>query len=138
MSTGPEKQTAKQTRYPVSLLKTEHEDTQTATLVARVEGSGLDAESGEEMTLSERQHKDKELAPILRYLQSGELPEGEKAARELVLGQSHYTVLDRVLYHVEPDKTLRIIPPTEDRHKLFLEVHEGPFSGHLREAKIVS
>ena len=58
-------------RYPVSLLTTDYEDTQAATLVARVVGSGLDAESDEEMALSERQHKDKELVPILRYLQSG-------------------------------------------------------------------
>ena len=47
-------------------------------------------------------------------------------------------MIDEVLYHVEPDKTLRIIPPSSDRHRLFRESHEGPFSGHLREAKIHS
>ena len=41
-----------------------------------------------------------------------------------------------MLYHVEGDKTLRLIPPAADRHQLFLEAHEGPFAGGLREAKI--
>ena len=74
----------------------------------------------------------------MAYLQKRELPEEEKAVRELVLGEPMYTVVDGVLYHVERDKTLRIIPPTADRRKLFLEAHEGPFSGHLREAKMYS
>ena len=81
---------------------------------------------------------DPSLAAIMAYLQKRELPEEEKAARELVLGEPMYTVVDGVLYHVERDKTLRIIPPTADRRKLFLEAHEGPFSGHLREAKMYS
>ena len=44
---------------------------------------------------------------------------------------------DGILYRVEADKSLRIIPPAVDRQKLE-EVHAGPFSGHLREAKIHS
>ena len=78
------------------------------------------------------------LAVILAYLQKRELPEKEEVARELVLGESRYTAIDGVLYRVEQDKTLRIIPPTAERRHLFLEAHEGPFSGHLREAKIHS
>ena len=45
---------------------------------------------------------------------------------------------DGVLYRVKADKSLRIIPPAVDRQKLFEEVHAGPFSEHLREAKIHS
>ena len=47
-------------------------------------------------------------------------------------------LLGGVLYHLSEDKTLRIVPPASDRHKLFLEIHEGAFSGHLRQAKIHS
>ena len=41
-----------------------------------------------------------------------------------------------VLYHVEKDKSLRIIPPVEARQKLFKEVHEGVYGAHLRETKM--
>ena len=48
-----------------------------------------------------------------------------------------FTLTEGILYYVEPaDKTLRVIPPNPDCYRLFCEVHEGPFSGHLREAKI--
>ena len=57
-------------------------------------------------------------------------------ARELVLGGSQYTLLDGVLYHVERDKSLRVIPPLVDREKLFHDVHGGIFGGHLRDAKV--
>ena len=42
----------------------------------------------------------------------------------------------RVLYHPEPDKTLRVIPPEIDQKKIFDEAHSGPFGGHLRETKM--
>ena len=38
--------------------------------------------------------------------------------------------------HLEPDKTLRVVPPNMDRDKLFHEAHDGRFGGHLRYAKI--
>jgi len=33
--------------------------------------------------------------------------------------------VDDVLYHVEADKTLRVIPPRQDRETLFHEAHDG-------------
>ena len=123
-------------RYPVCLLATDCVKTETAAVVANVEGSRTDAESGEEETLSDRQHTDKQLEPILDYYEKGELPQEEKDARELILSQAQFTVIERVLYHLEPDKTLRVVPPASDRRRVFEEAHAGPFSGHLREAKI--
>ena len=40
--------------------------------------------------------------------------------------------------HLDKDKTLKVIPPTGDRERLFREAHQGAFSGHLRESKIHS
>ena len=125
-------------RYPTSLLAIDRSDTQTAAVVANVRTSSSVAESGEGEKLSGRQRWDPDLLLIIRYLEDGELPQDEKTARELVLGASQFTIIDEVLYHVEPDKTLRVIPPTSDRHQLFKEAHEGSFSGHLREVKIHS
>ena len=47
--------------------------------------------------------------------------------------RAQFEVVDDIGYHVEPDKTLRIIPPTRRRQKLFEEAHSG---GYLHEAKI--
>jgi len=57
------------------------------------------------------QHADPDLAPIFAYLEDAILPEDPKKARELVLDRNHYEVLDGVLHHLEPDKTLQVIPP---------------------------
>ena len=46
--------------------------------------------------------------------------------------------MDGILYHIEKDKSLRVIPPQPTRKKLFDEVHSGKFAGHLRGAKIHS
>jgi len=40
----------------------------------------------------------------------GKLLEDEKKARKLVLGKSQFEVKDGVLYHVEKNKTLRVVP----------------------------
>ena len=45
---------------------------------------------------------------------------------------------DGTLYHLERDKTLRVVPPTSARRKLSDEAHAGAFGGHLREGKIHS
>lgn len=34
------------------------------------------------------------------------------------MGKFQYQIVDRVLYHVHTDKTLRFIPPSSDRKKL--------------------
>ena len=125
-------------RYPIPLLSLDCNKMHTSALFANVVGVGSDAESGDEKTLSERQQDDTGLAAVIDYLRKGVLPKEDKAARELFVGASQYTLIYGILYHVENDNTLHIITPTPDRHRLFLEVHKGLFSGHLREAKVVN
>ena len=47
-------------------------------------------------------------------------------------------VVDGVLFHVEKDRTLQVVPPVSQRKKLFDDAHSGLFGGHLREAKMHS
>jgi len=68
---------------------------------------------------------------MINYLEKGELPDGDKQARELVLSRPLYMVNNRVLYHVLSDKTPRVVPPVKDCRKLFMEAHEGVFGAHL-------
>ena len=61
---------------------------------------------------------------------TGKLPEDERKARELVLNKTQFEIKDGFLYHLERDKTLRVVPPSD--------VHNGIFGAHLRSAKIHS
>ena len=90
----------------------------------------------ENLKIRKRQLDDPELKCIMLYLEDGELPRDEKKAKELVLGTSLYEVVDGILYHVELDKSLRLIPPTCDRESLFQEVLSGTFGAHLKDTKI--
>ena len=47
-----------------------------------------------------------------------------------------YEVIDDVVYHVEADHTLRVIPPAHLREALSKEVYSGLLSGHLHSAEI--
>ncbi len=40
-------------------------------------------------------------------------------------------MIDDVLYHVETDKTLRVIPDVGDQKGIFDEAHSGTLGGHL-------
>lgn len=91
---------------------------------------------GGDSSLGERQRKDPELLHIIQYLESGVLPEDERRAREIALTHSQYSIVDQVLYYIERDKTLRVIPATSDRKRIFDEAHSETLGGHLRDAKI--
>ena len=86
--------------------------------------------------LATRQHQDPLLRPVIQYLSHGEIPDDDRRARELSITAQQYVVLGCVLYHLETDKTLRVVPPECDRKQLFEEAHGGVFGGHLRGAKI--
>ena len=72
---------------------------------------------------------------ITDYLENEDLPNDERKARELVLGRSLYQVVNGILYHVEPDKSLWLIPPESNRESLFHEVHSRILGAHLKKCK---
>ena len=105
-------------------------------VMAAVAGAGAPAKNGEpSCTLTERQKTDPELQMLRAYLKDQTLPHNEAQACCVVLTHGQYALMNDILYHVEPDKTLRVIPPATDREELFLEVHRGPFGGHLSNAQ---
>ena len=122
-------------RFPLSVAV----ESSSQNVVAAVTGAGAPAKNGEpNRTLTERQKADPELQMLQSYLEDRTLPHDETQVRRVVLTHGQYALVDDILYHVEPDKTLRVIPPATDREELFLEVHRGPFGGHLSDAKIHS
>ena len=81
--------------------------------------------SGEEQTLASLQRADSELKPLVEYLETGTLPAEDKEARKIVLGSTQYTLQDGILYRVEDDGTLRVVPPTDMREGIFMWLTEG-------------
>ena len=77
---------------------------------------------------------DPDLKLVIEYLENDILPEDDRKAQELILGRAQYTMVDKVLYQVEPDKTLRVVVPVSDRENLFNEAHSGEYGEQLREA----
>ena len=88
--------------------------------------------------LSALQREDKELKEIIDFLESGILPNEEKQAKIIALTQSQYTLVDNVLYHVEQDGSLRVMPPVGTREELFHQAHGGVYGGHLGDRKVYS
>ena len=89
-----------------------------------------------EPKLPSLQRGDPALREVIHYLENGVLPSDEHRARELTLTKNQYELVDETLYHLEADKTLRIVLPEASRQEVFEEVHGGRFGGHLRDAKI--
>ena len=75
------------------------------------------------------------LSEIITFLETGVLPEDNKLTS---ITQSQYTLEEGILYRVEPDGSLRVIPPEKRREELFRTAHAGAFGAHLRDAKVFS
>ena len=126
--------------YPVPIVSKNCANSQTPALIVAMEAPLSRGQSGEAVpekaVLGERQHGDPHLQEIILYLENGELPADDRQARQVLLGQSDFTILDGILYRVEKDKTLRVVPLKDDRHQLYLEVHDGVFSGHRQQVEV--
>ena len=81
------------------------------------------------------QRQDQDLGLVIHYLETGVLPTGEKVAKELALSKSQYILQDEVLYQVQPDCTLRIIPPCKHRRELYHQAHDGQFGAHIGDGQ---
>ena len=107
-------------------------------LVATVGTNPQSSAKGGDRFLGSLQRDDPKLLPYFSYLEDGILPDDENESRGLVLSRDKFEVINGILYHIETDKTLRVIPPESLRRKLFDEAHGGQFGGHLRDAKMHS
>lgn len=118
-------------RYPLMMKENGLENPCSGTVVTTT----LPVGAGDN-TLSAQQRDDPNLEPIIRFLEDGSLPEDAKEAKLLVASQSQFSLIDDVLFHVESDGTLRIIPPLTKRKELWNQLHAGNCGGHLRDAKM--
>ena len=103
--------------------------------VAAVQTVSPEPEDGE---WSELQAADGELASLITYLKTGELPATDTEAKRLVLTSSNFSLMDGVLYFNQPNGRLLLVVRKSQRQKLIQEAHGGILSGHLREMKTYS
>ena len=89
----------------------------------------------QDVDLPTLQRQDVELEPFIKFLETGILPADGRTARLVATTASQYTIEEGVLYRVEFDGTLRLIPPRDSRETLF---HSGVFGAHLGDAKVFS
>ena len=75
-----------------------------------------DGEEDEEQTtigssLNQHQEHDPELKDVIPYPLNKELPADDKKTQNIVLRKGEFEMIDGILYHIEPDKTLKIVLP---------------------------
>lgn len=75
---------------------------------------------------------------LVTYLEMGVLPEDEQQAKRIALTSQLYTLEDQILYQVERDATLRVVPASMFRRQLCQEAHAGRFGADLSDTKVHS
>ena len=103
--------------YPDAHCVISSDENSTCEVVAAVTGTEQERNTGdsESDTLRDLQRRDQELAPVIHYLEAGILPEDSQLSRRIALTSSQHTVQDGMLYRVEDDPILRVIPPEGSR-----------------------
>lgn len=124
-----EHRSGKQSRHP---LPESIDGTPTERLVAALTTTDKreDGSKGAS-TLATLQQQDIELAPMINYLETGTLPQDDREVRQIAISSGQYTLEDDILYHVEDDGILRVVPPVSQRECLFVEAHGGRFGVHI-------
>ena len=84
-------------------------------------------------SFSAEQRKDPEVMKMVSYLSSAQLPEDEKEAKKVILQSSLFTLLDGVLYYLDPKRAdrRRCVVPRHLHQSIIEENHSGPMGGHF-------
>ena len=89
-------------------------------------------------SFAEEQRKDPEVAEIITFLETEELPQETKRARRIALQKSLFVLKDRVLFYSDPkqEHRLRIVVPTHLQEQVLSEHHNGLTGGHFAVKKM--
>ena len=91
-------------------------------------------------TMITEQAKDPELKQLTTFISHGDLPLEETIARKLALQRSLFTIVEGVLYYVDPkrDNRKRAVVPKHLRKRILEEVHAGPYGAHFSGQRMFS
>ena len=81
----------------------------------------------------EEQRQDASIQEIVSFLERNELPQDEQRAQKVALQGPLFTIVDSVLYFVDPKKngTPQVVLPKHLQQKVMEETHGGTFGGHF-------
>lgn len=93
----------------------------------------MDGENRSSQALAAAQARDPQVHKLIDLVEHGELPDDETLARKLALQQSLFTVVDGVLYYVDPKRNncKRAVVPQSLKEQILTQTHSGPFGGHF-------
>ena len=97
--------------------------------------TGYFESSGQSSALREEQLRDPDLKIYLDYLDQGLVPQNQRIAQRLAAERLCYETVDGVLFRVEKDGTLKLIPPASCREQLIVDLHGGVTGAHLGAEK---
>ena len=91
-------------------------------------------------TMITEQAKDPELKQLTTFISHGVLPLEETIAPKLALQRSLFTIVEGVLYYVDPkrDNRKRAVVPKHLRKRILEEVHAGPYGAHFSGQRMFS
>ena len=121
---------------PKALLRLKHKCCCVRRMILSMQLFALDPEQDTPVTgfsLKEGQEKDMKLHEIRDYLCSGALPQDDKQARKLVVQAQLFTVVNDVLYYLDPHwkNQRRAVVPNHLKRTVMENNHGGPFGGHF-------
>ena len=97
--------------------------------------TGYFESSRQSSALREEQLRDPDLKIYLDYLDQGLVPQNQRIAQRLAAERLCYETVDGVLFRVEKDGTLKLIPPASRREQLIADLHGGVTGAHLGAEK---
>lgn len=85
-----------------------------------------------------KQQSDPDLADLIKYLEKGTLPDSQKSARDILLKQSDYALIDGMLFHSRLAKSKRaktqtayqLVVPQDMIMDILHRYHDSPLAAH--------
>ena len=91
-------------------------------------------------TMITEQAKAPELKQLITFISHGVLPLEEAIARKMALQRYLFTIVEGVLYYVDPkrDNRKRAVVPKHLQKRILEEVHAGPYGAHFSGQRMLS
>lgn len=86
----------------------------------------------------QKQHGNPDLADLIKYLENGTLPDSQKSARDILLKQSDYALIDGMLFHsriakskhAKSQTSYQLVVPQDMIIDILHRYHDSPLAAH--------
>ena len=97
----------------------------------------------DEKSIRDQQLKDPQCRAIIFYLKYGKLPNNNDKARNILLREEDYIILNNILYHIQfkpgnKDTDIAVVVPATLRATLLHHFHDSSLGGHMSFRRTLS